>query len=115
MLQVRLLLNISSDSTTYTAIPTPNITLVEQISQSMANVSLSVDNTQCAATYVVNATQDGDSGSVSGGESFSSLVVVNGLDVCRYSYSVVGFVITPRGMSGNMSVPFSFTADLSGI
>ena len=82
----------------------------------MANVSLSVDNTQCAATYVVNATQDGDSGSVSGGESTTSLVAVNGLDMCRYSYTFVGFVITPRGVSGNMSAPpFSFTADLSGM
>ncbi len=69
----------------HTAIPTPSITLVEQTSQyNMVNVSLSVDNTECVATYVVNATQDGDSGSVSGGSSSTSLVVVNGLDVCRY-------------------------------
>ncbi len=82
----------------------------------MANVSLSVDNTQCAATYVVNATQGGDSGSVSGGSSSTSPVVVNGLDVCRYSYSFVGYVITPGDLSGNMSAPpFSFTGDLSGM
>ncbi len=74
-----------------------------------------MDNTQCTATYVVNATQDGDSGSVSGGSSSTSPVVVNGLDVCRYSYSFVGLVITPRGVSGDMSTPYSFTADLSGI
>ncbi len=99
-----------------TAIPTPSITLVEQTSQSMANVSLSVDNTQCTATYVVNATQDGDSGSVSGGSSSISPVTVNGLDVCRYSYSFVGYVITAGGSVGDTSAPpFSFTANLSGI
>ena len=98
----------------HTAIPTPSITLVEQMSQYIASVSLSVDNTRCVATYVVNATQDGDSGSVSGGSSPTSLVVVNGLDVCRYSYSFVGYVITPGNISGDMSAPFSFTADLSG-
>ncbi len=63
---------------------------MEQASQYMANVSLSVDNTQCAATYVVKATQDGNSGSVSGRLSSTSLVTVNGLDLCRYNYSFVG-------------------------
>ncbi len=50
----------------------------------------------CAATYmyVVKVTQDGDSGSVSGGSSSTSPVTVNGLDVCRHSYSVMGHVIT---------------------
>ncbi len=82
----------------------------------MANVSLSVDNTQCADTYVVNATQDGDSGSVSGGSSSTSPVVVNGLDVCRYSYSVMGHVITASNFPGDTSAPpFSFTGDLSGM
>ncbi len=57
----------------------------------MANVSLSVDNTRCAATYVVNATQD--SVTVRGQSSLSP-VVVNVLDVCRHSYSVMGHVIT---------------------
>ncbi len=53
-----------------------------------------MDNTQCAATYVVKVTQDGDSGSVSGGSSSTSPVTVNGLDVCRHSYSVMGHIIT---------------------
>ncbi len=84
--------------------------------QTSANVSLSVDNTRCAATYVVNATQDGDSESVSGGSSSTSLVVVNGLDVCRYNYSFVGYVMTPGSISGDISAPpFSFTANLSGM
>ncbi len=99
-----------------TAIPTPSITLVEQASQYMANLSLSVDNTRCAATYVVNATQDGDSGSVSGGSSSTTLVTVNGLDLCRYDHSFVGYVITAGGSVGDMSAPpFSFTANLSGM
>ena len=89
--------------------------MVEQTSQSMASVSLSVDNTQCAAIYVVNATQDGGGGSVSGGSSSTSPVTVDGLDVCGYSYSFVGFVITPSGVSGDTSAPYSFTADLSGM
>ncbi len=88
---------------------------VDQISQSMVQVNMSVDNTRCAATYVINATQDGDSGSVSGGENSTSPVVVNGLDVCRYNYSFVGYVITPGGVSGELSPPFSFTSDLSGM
>ncbi len=68
---------------------------------------------QCAATYVVNATQDG--GSVSGGSSSTSPVVVNALDVCRYNnYNFVVYVITPGNIYGDMSAPFSFTADLSG-
>ena len=62
---------------------------------------------------MVNATQDGDNGSVSGGSSSTSPVAVNGLDVCRYNYSFVGYVITPGNMSG--APPFSFTADLSGM
>ncbi len=82
----------------------------------MANVSLSVDNTQCAATYVVNATQDGDRESVSGGSSSTSPVTVNGLDVCRYSYSIMGHVITASNFPGDTSAtPFSFTGDLSGM
>ncbi len=87
---------------------------VDQISQSMVQVNMSVDNTECVAIYVINATQDGDSGSVSGEESPTSLVVFNGLDVCRYNYSFVGNVITPDGVSGELSPPSSFTADLSG-
>ncbi|XP_064393448.1 uncharacterized protein LOC135340944 isoform X1 [Halichondria panicea] len=107
---------LASINISVAAIPTPNITMVEQISQSMANVSLSVDNnTLCAATYVVNATQDGGDGSVSGGSSSTSPVTVDGLDVCGYSYSFVGFVITPSGVSGDTSAPYSFTADLSGV
>ncbi len=67
-------------------------------------------------TYVVNATQDGNSGSVSGGSSSTTLVTVNGLDLCRYNYSFVGYVITAGGSVGNMSAPpFSFTANLSGM
>ena len=86
------------------------------MSQSMVNVNLSVDNTECTATYVVNATQDGDSGSVSGGSRSISPVTVDGLDLCSYSYSFVGYVITAGGSVGNMSAPsFSFTANLSGM
>ncbi|XP_064393477.1 uncharacterized protein LOC135340957 isoform X2 [Halichondria panicea] len=106
---------LASINISVAAIPTPSITMVEQTSQSMASVSLSVDNTQCAAIYVVNATQDGGGGSVSGGSSSTSPVTVDGLDVCGYSYSFVGFVITPSGVSGDTSAPYSFTADLSGV
>ncbi len=63
---------------------------------------------------MVNATQDGDSGSVSGSSS-TSPVTVNGLDVCLYNYNFVGYVITPGGVSGELSPPFSFTSDLSGM
>ncbi len=101
--------------TVYSDIPTPAVLSVDQITQSMVQVNVSVDSTECVATYVVNATQDGDSGSVSVGSSSTSPVTVDGLDVCRYSYSFVGYVITPDGVSGELSPPFSFTSDLSGM
>ncbi len=83
---------------------------MEQISQSTVQVYISVDNTQCAATYVVNATQ-GDSES-----SSTSPVTFNGLDLCRNSYSFMGYVITAGGSVGDMSAPpFNFIADLSGM
>ena len=67
-----------------------------------------MNNTQCAATYVVNATQDDNSGSVSGGSSSTTLVIVNGLDLCCYNYSFVGYVITAGGSVGDMSAPCTF-------
>ncbi len=47
-----------------------------------------MDNPRCVATYmyVGNASDSGSSSTL--------LLVVNGLDVCRYSYSVMGHVIT---------------------
>ena len=61
--------------------------------------------------YVVNTT-----GIVSnGGSSPTSPVTVDGLDLCRYSYSFVGYVITAGKVAGDMSAFFNFTADLSGM
>lgn len=95
----------------YTAIPTPTITVVEQMTQSTVSVNMSVDSTVCAATYVVNAAQNGDSGS---GSSPTLPVTIEGLDVCTYTYEIIGNVVTPGGSNGDMSSPFSFTANLSG-
>ena len=76
----------------------------------MVEVSIVVNDTQCVATCVVNATADGSSGS-----SMNSTVPVSGLDLCEFSYSFVGYVVTPGGVAGGMSDAFEFTANLSGI
>ena len=76
----------------------------------MVEVNMSVNDTQCVATYVANATVDGSSGS-----SSTSTVPVSGLNLCELSYSFVGYVNTPRGVTGGMGDTFSFTADFSGI
>lgn len=84
---------------------------MSQVSQYEVQVNLSVADTQCVAMYVVNTT-----GIVSnGGSSPTSPVTVDGLDLCSYSYSFVGYVITPGKVAGDVSAFFNFTADLSGM
>ncbi len=96
-----------------TAIPTPSITAVEQMSQSTVNVNIAVDSTECAATYLVNAYQNGDSVVISASSS-TQPVAVSDLDVCRYNYEFMGNVITAGGVAGDTSSPLSFIANLSG-
>ena len=92
-------------------IPVPSIQSVNQVSQYEVEVNTSVADTQCVAMYVVNTTGNYSNG----GSSRTSSVTVDGLDLCRYSYSFMGYVITPGNITGEMSPPFNFTGDLSGI
>ncbi len=86
---------------------------MEQINQSTVSVNMSVDSTECAATYLVNADQIGDE-MVLDGSNPSLPVTISGLDVCSYSYNLTGYVMTAGGVVGNMSSPLIFTANLSG-
>ncbi len=92
-------------------IPVPSIQSVNQVSQYEMEVSTSVVDTQCVAMYVVNTIRNDSNGR----SSPTSPVTVDGIDLCRYSYSFVGYVITPGNITGDVSAPFSFTATLSGM
>ncbi len=92
-------------------IPVPGIQSVNQVSQHEVEVSTSVADTQCVAIYVVNTIRNNSNGR----SSATSPVTVDGIDLCRYSYSFVGYVITPGNITGDVSAPFSFTATLSGM
>ena len=81
------------------------------MSQYEVEVNTSVADTQCVAMYGVNTTGNDSNG----GSSPTSPVTVDGLDLCRYSYNFVGYVITPGNITGDVSAPFSFTATLSGM
>ncbi len=74
---------------------------------------MSVNSTECVATYTVDATLNGVNNMMS--ESSRTLpVTLDGLDVCNSSYVFTGYVTTPGGVAGNMSSPFNFIANLSG-
>ncbi len=94
-----------------TAIPTPDLS-IEQVSQSVVRASLSVTDTQCVATYQVDATPT--SGPVSTNSSTDSTFNVTGLNVCENNYTLSGSVFTAGGVQSALSSLFSFTANLSG-
>ncbi len=97
---------------TYTDIPTLEFVSVEQVSQSMVRVNLSVSDTQCVGSYRVDATNS--SGDVSFKSSTNSIVDVTDLNVCESKYTLTGSVLSPGGVQSAMSSPVSFTANLSG-
>ncbi len=94
-----------------TAIPTPDLS-IEQVSQSVVRASLSVADTQCVATYQVDATPT--SGTVSTSSNTDSTFNVTGLNVCENNYTLSGSVFTAGGVQSALSSPYSFTANLSG-
>ena len=86
---------------------------IEQNSQSVVRVSLSVTDSQCVDSYQVEATRVGGSGSIST-SSPTSTVDVSSLDVCQYNYSFVGSVLTAGGVQSELSSPEIFSVNLSG-
>ncbi len=94
-----------------TAIPTPDLS-IEQVSQSVVRASLSVADTQCVATYQVDATPT--SGLVSTNSSTDSTFNVTGLNVCENNYTLAGSVFTADRVQSALSSPINFAARLSG-
>ena len=94
-------------------IPIPVVQSVSHQSQSRAEVILAGYST-CVGAWGVNITVSGDSQSATlNGLSSTSTVIVEGLDVCRFIYSVVGYVVTPGGVVGEAGTPFTFLPDLT--
>ena len=81
----------------------------------MVRVSLSVADSQCVDSYQVVTTQAGTAEPITGPASMSLHLEVSNLDVCSNSYSFQGRVITVGGAPGELSPPYDFTANLSGI
>ncbi len=96
-----------------TDIPTPSLS-VSQDSLTIVTVTLTVTDTRCAAMYCVEVTQDGSSDPPIIMSSSSPSVSVTDLDLCRNSYSIVGFVQAPSGQSGARSSSQPIPVDLSG-
>ncbi len=95
-----------------TAIPIPELA-TEQVSQSMVRATLLVTDTQCVASYQVDAIPT--SGLLaSTSSSTDSTLNVTGLNVCENNYTLTGSVLTADGVQSNLSSPISFTANLSG-
>ena len=97
-----------------TEIPTPTNLTVYQVSQSTVRVNVSVADSQCVDSYLVEAIPVGGSGSTNA-SSPTSTVDVSGLNVCGYNYLFVGSAVTAKGVQGNQSYPVPFTANLTGI
>ena len=86
---------------------------MDQVSQSVVRVNMSVADSQCVDSYQVEVTPVGGSGSTST-SSPTSTVDVNGLNVCQYNYRFVGSVFTAGETQSVLSAARSFSADLSG-
>ena len=83
------------------------------VSQSMVRATLLVTDTQCVASYQVDAIPT--SGLLaSTSSSTDSTLNVTGLNVCENNYTLTGSVLTADGVQSNLSSPISFTANLSG-
>ncbi len=87
--------------------------MLSQNSQSMVGVVFVIDDPRCVAMYHVNVTQEGGpTTSVSGS---SSPVIVDGLDLCLYSYSFVGYTTSMTGEVSGVSISMDLTVNLTGI
>ncbi len=102
---------VTLDLNLITAIPTPDLS-IEQVSQSVVRANLSVTDTQCVASYQVDATPT--SGPVSTSSSTDSTFNVTGLNVCENNYTLSGSVFTADRVQSVLSSPINFAANLSG-
>ena len=73
---------------------------------------MSVIDTQCVASYQVDATPT--SGTVSTSSNTDSTFSVTDLNICENNYALAGSVFTASGVQSALSSPYSFTANLSG-
>ena len=72
------------------------------------------DPNQCMGSWGVIAVRSGQNESdAANGLSTTSTVQVDGLDVCRFSYIVSGYIVTPGGVRGNTGTTNVFLPDLS--
>ncbi|XP_064393493.1 mucin-2-like [Halichondria panicea] len=94
------------------SIPTPDLS-IEQVSQSVVRANLSVTDTQCVASYQVDATPT--SGPVSTSSSTDSTFNVTGLNVCENNYTLSGSVFTADRVQSVLSSPINFAANLSDV
>ncbi len=94
-------------------VPTPTIDSIEQLSQSLVKLTLSVPDDRCVGSYRVDTIADGLPNSTY--SNVSPIVVVSDLNVCRFNYTFVASVTTPDLVRGAESAALSFDADLSGI
>ncbi len=69
-------------------------------------------DTQCVASYQVDATPTSGTGSTS--SSTDSTFDVTGLNVCENNYTLSGSVFTADRVQSVLSSPINFTANLSG-
>ncbi len=88
---------------------------VSQDSLTAVTVTLTVSDTPCAEMYFVEVTQDGSSDSPIIRSSSSPSVIVDGLDLCRNRYSVVGFVQFPSGLIGERLSSQPLDVNVSGV
>ena len=86
--------------------------MLSQESQSIVGVAFVIDDPRCVAMYHVNVTQEGGpTTSVSGS---SSPVIVDGLDLCLYNYSFVGYTTSMTGEVSGVSISVDLTVNLTG-
>ncbi len=85
-----------------------------QTSQFMVEVSFLLEDARCVSNYFVNVTRQEDGYTTSVLPVTSSPVIVKDLDLCRYSYSFVGYTTSVTGEVSEVSAPVNLTADLTG-
>ena len=86
--------------------------MLSQNSQTMVGVAFVIDDPRCVAMYHVNVTQEG--GPNTGVSGSSSPVMVGDLDLCRYSYSFVGYTTSMTGEVSGVSASVNLMVNLTG-
>ena len=85
---------------------------MEQVSQSVVRVSVAEPQCEALRYHIVAASKGGST--TTNTNSTTSVVDVSGLDLCQYSYSFVGSVVTTGGFQSDLSSPVDFSTNLSG-